>query len=105
MIPDHNERKRALDPSRSFIIEAPAGSGKTLLLTRRYLRLLSVVDRPESVVAMTFTRKASAEMRARIHDALLNAQEGTNVADEYERETRELALQALKQDRKKNWNL
>lgn len=105
MTADRDERDRALDPSRSFIVEAPAGSGKTGLLTQRYLRLLSVVDRPESIVAMTFTRKAAAEMRERIHDALLAAQIGTPVSGEYEQRTRDLALSALIRDREKGWNL
>ncbi len=105
MINDRQERERALDPSQSFIVEAPAGSGKTGLLTQRYLRLLSVVDRPESIVAMTFTRKAAAEMRARIHDALLAAQNHAPLSSEHELRTRDLALAALRRDREKNWNL
>lgn len=105
MIADQHERDRALDPSRSFIVEAPAGSGKTGLLTQRYLRLLSIVERPESIVAMTFTRKAAAEMRERIHAALLAAQNGTPPSGEHDRRTRDLALKAVARDRKKGWNL
>ena len=102
---DASTRERALDPTRSFLVQAPAGSGKTELLIQRFLALLSRVERPEQIVATTFTRKAAGEMRERVVSALSDALAGTPVNSAREKRTRELALAALEADTRHRWHL
>jgi ATP-dependent exoDNAse (exonuclease V) beta subunit len=101
---DHVARQAALDPERSFIVQAPAGSGKTGLLTQRFLRLLATAGHPEEIVAITFTRKAAAEMRGRILQALAAARR-PEPAEPWERQTWRLAAAALSHAEAQGWNL
>ena len=103
-LPDQKQRDEALDPSRSFIVQAPAGSGKTGLLIRRFLTLLTTVEHPEQILAITFTRKATAEMRERIVRALAGASD-TDQARQMDADILELARRAIKQDHALGWNL
>ncbi len=100
---DAAERRVARDPSRSVIVQAPAGSGKTELLMQRYLALLACVDEPEEILAVTFTRKAAAEMRERILRALSPPPSGAT--DERLPETAELADAALARGESRGWQL
>ena len=104
---DAQAREKALDPQHSFIVQAPAGSGKTGLLTQRFLRLLSLVDHPEELVAITFTRKAAAEMKNRILEALQAANSPSPPDDEnfFVQRTWQLGQEALKRDRVRNWRV
>ncbi|MCA2964662.1 MAG: UvrD-helicase domain-containing protein [Acidobacteriota bacterium] len=83
-------RRRVLDPQTSFLVQAPAGSGKTELLTQRFLALLGRVEQPEAVVAITFTKKAAGEMRARLLHALEMAL-GPKPEEDHKRQTWTLA--------------
>ena len=106
-IPDADQRKAALDITRSFIVEAPAGSGKTALLIQRFLKLLaaeSTTD-PAQILAITFTRKATHEMRDRVLLQLRRAGANRPEEDYLDRVTRPLALAALANDRRHNWKL
>ena len=100
---DAEARLAALDPRRSILLQAPAGSGKTTLLTQRYLCLLAEVDAPEQILAVTFTRKAAAEMRSRI----LGALRACEAADDAGIDTSTLgfARRALARSRQGDWDL
>ena len=85
-------------------MEAPAGSGKTGLLIQRYLKLLATVDQPAEVLALTFTRKATGEMRARVVTALGDAAAGKPVPDhDFDRTTRALAEAVLSRNTERGW--
>src|SRR5258708_25056461 len=103
--PDQAQRDRALDPSRSFIVQAPAGSGKTELLIQRFLALLGRVDRPEEIAAITFTIKAAAEMRLRAFDALRAARDQPRPEAPHEASTWDLARAALVRNDALGWEL
>jgi ATP-dependent helicase/nuclease subunit A len=107
--PDWNQREHALDVQQSWIVEAPAGSGKTGLLIQRYLKLLAdeSVEKPEQVLAITFTVKATNEMRERVMAQLQSAERRDSISDasSFDHATRELAEEVLKRDALFAWGL
>lgn len=106
--PDAEQRQQSLDPTQSFICEAPAGSGKTELLTQRFLTLLGRVEKPEQILAITFTRKATGEMRERILRALQDAtdpQQNPDKISPHKLTTWRLARAVLQADVEKSWQL
>ena len=64
--PDAEARAFACDPSNNVVLEASAGTGKTSVLVSRYVNLLTRGVDPANILAITFTRKAAAEMRDRV---------------------------------------
>jgi ATP-dependent exoDNAse (exonuclease V) beta subunit len=103
--PDTAQRAQAIDPSRSFIVEAPAGSGKTELLIQRFLKLLAGVERPEQIIAITFTRKAAAEMRQRVLDTFNTVAANKQDVAEHRKLSLKLASDALAHARRQGWSL
>ncbi|HTP38248.1 MAG TPA: UvrD-helicase domain-containing protein [Steroidobacteraceae bacterium] len=99
---DAQARELACDVTRSFLLQAPAGSGKTTVLVTRYLALLARVDEPEAILAVTFTRKAAGEMAARILDALGKAaRDPASVDQRY----RAAAVAAVAHAGRRGWDL
>jgi ATP-dependent helicase/nuclease subunit A len=100
---DESARAQTLETRQSFLVQAPAGSGKTELLTRRLLKLLAEVDEPEQILAITFTLAATAEMRERVLARLHEARDTAETIDELPEI--KLARRALENDDRRKWNL
>ncbi len=95
VLADAEKRCRALVPTGSFHLTAPAGSGKTFLLVARFLRLLGLIDHPRQILALTFTNKAAAEMRERVRGCLDRANKGAAAENPAEAELLDYASKAL----------
>jgi ATP-dependent helicase/nuclease subunit A len=107
---DAAARIQALDTRASCIVEAPAGSGKTGLLVQRYLKLLAdaLIAEPEEVLAITFTNKATAELRERVLEQMQGAAGGMVLgvgASAFDLETRALAVAAMERGGQRGWGL
>ena len=86
---DTAARQRAVDPRFNVALEASAGTGKTRVLVDRYINLLQAGVDPSNILAITFTRKAAAEMRARIMTTLRAAAERGEIPPSRWRELRD----------------
>ncbi|WP_052481095.1 UvrD-helicase domain-containing protein [Gilvimarinus agarilyticus] len=102
---DADVRALALDPTQSFAVAAPAGSGKTGLLTHRILKLLLTVDAPEEVLAITFTNKAASEMQERLLAALEQSTHDDPPDSEHELALWRSARAVIERDQQLNWRL
>ena len=102
---DFQQREQALDITKSWIVQAPAGSGKTGILVYRLLKLLAIAQRPEEVLAITFTKKAAKEMRDRLLELLHAANQGQKSEDVFEQQGLDLAKAVLINDHQQDWQL
>ncbi len=105
LLADAKQREQAVDITQSYIVQAPAGSGKTEILTQRFLKLLSIVHQPEQIIALTFTRKAANEMRERVIVALQQVAAGILPQSTHQKTTHDAAARALRRDQACHWNL
>jgi ATP-dependent helicase/nuclease subunit A len=101
---DQKQRDQALNISDSFIVQAPAGSGKTELITQRYLKLLGSADVPENILVMTFTNRAVDELKHRIISSL-NRAKLPPPKELHKLKTFDLANKVLEQSNLKEWDL
>lgn len=85
---------RACDPSRSVVVEACAGAGKTWMLVSRVLRALLEGAQPQQILAITYTRKAAGEMRARLEEWLAAFSSAHSTAEQREHALRQRGLSA-----------
>ena len=86
---DARARRLAVDPLRNVALEASAGTGKTRVLVERYVRLLEAGVAPRNILAITFTRKAAAEMRQRVMSTLRERQREGGITPARWREIRD----------------
>jgi len=86
---DQAARDFAVDPRHDVVLEASAGTGKTRVLVDRYAALIQAGVDPRHILAITFTRKAAAEMRSRVLAELTQRADRGELAPDIWRRLRE----------------
>jgi ATP-dependent helicase/nuclease subunit A len=64
------EQRQAADPNQSVWVSANAGAGKTTVLVQRVIRLMLGGAEPETILCLTFTKTAAAEMQTKLFNLL-----------------------------------
>lgn len=105
LLPDATARLDALRTDGSFHVESPAGAGKTSLLTARFIHLLTVVEHPHEILALTFTNKAANEMKERVGSVLRLAEKDILPESPWLRGLLPVAKEALKKHAKHSYLL
>ncbi|MEW5817381.1 MAG: UvrD-helicase domain-containing protein, partial [Spirochaetota bacterium] len=78
-----SRQREAVKIDENAVVSAGAGSGKTTVLAGRYVRLICEKKaRIENILTLTFTRKAAAEMYARIYSLLVNESDKPHVQEQ-----------------------
>lgn len=93
--PDSLPSLDAFEPDRNFLVRAAAGSGKTTALVARMVGLVRTGVPIHHCTAITFTRKAASEMKARLYRELRMAEQRLRQGPEGSREERDRVRQAL----------
>ncbi len=97
MIIDNKERHASINPNMSFIVNAPAGSGKTTLILHRIINCLLEVQSIKHVLVLTFTRKAAQEINQRLHHLIFGKHKDEMLNNKI--------LAVREHAQKLNWNL
>ncbi len=77
------EQQAALDADGRVIVSASAGSGKTTVMIEKIIRLIQAGDlRVDELLAVTFTKKAAAQMKEKLAEALISALNSDGIDEE-----------------------
>ena len=86
---------QAVMETRNCVVAAGAGSGKTTVLSYRFLRMVDQGISPERILTITFTKKATAEMKGRIYELLQKGHEEGLVSDQAMKKFSEVTISTV----------